>query len=319
MRDFIFKINHLLFQNKIMILVSSLYQRFLRILSIPLEKIQKSRFISKISNQYRNNPKMDYLFLVSTIILVSSFLFHRFIFGNEVFLFNELDYNKDQICNYYPYMDHIFNHKEGLSLWSFNSGMGNNMFPMINQFFLDPFNIINAIFWNPLENGFIYMLILKLICIAIVFYKLILILTKNRYASFLTALLFSFNGFIMFMGQHWGMVNKVFAFIFLLYAIEIYFKSKTKWWVLLFALIINISDFYFFYQSAFFLGFYFLFRNIYFEGNLKKIVLQFSKIAIYVVLGGLISAVITLPILSVLGSGPRLNLNNFELGKFFFS
>ena len=319
MKGIIEKINYFLINNKISLFVLSMYGLFFKMCGIPLEKLNNSKFIRKIGNYYKEHPRMDYVFLIGSIILVSLILFYRFIFGNEVFLFSELDPNRDQICNYYPYIYHLFHHKEVLSWWSFNSGMGNNMFPMINQFFLDPFNIINAIFWNPMENGFVYMLILKLICISIVFYRLALILTENRYVSFLTSLLFSFNGFIMFMGQHWFMVNKVFAFIFLLYAIEIYFKSKNKWWLLLIALTINISDIYFFVQSAFFIGLYLVFRSLLIEGNLKKIPIQVFKISIFTVIGGLLASVIILPFLAVIGNGPRLNLDHFDIRKLIFS
>lgn len=319
MKGIIHNMKQFLFNNKLSLFVVAKYDLFFKMCSIPLEKSNNSKFIRKIGNYYKEHPRMDYVFLVGSITIVSLILFYRFIFGNEVFLFNEFDFNKDQICNYYPYIDHLFHHKGGLSWWSFNSGMGNNMFPMINQFFLDPFNIINAIFWNPMENGFVYMLILKLICISIVFYRLALILTENRYASFLTALLFSFNGFIMFMGQHWFMVNKVFAFVFLLLSIEIYFKSKQKWWILLLALTINISEIYFFYQSVFFIGFYLLFRNLFIEGNFRKIPKQVFKLSIYTVIGGLLASVVILPILSVLGNGPRLNLDHFDIGKLIFS
>jgi uncharacterized membrane protein YfhO len=319
MKKNIDKVLQFLYKNKISLFAVALYVRFFKMCSIPLEKANNSKFIRKIGNYYKEHPRMDYVFLVGSIILVSLILFYRFIFGNEVFMFNELDFNKDQICNYYPYLNHIFHHKDGLSFWSFNSGMGNNMFPMINQFFLDPFNIINALFWNPMENGFVYMLILKLICLSIVFYKLVLIITESRYASFLTAFLFSFNGFIMFMGQHWGMVNKVFAFIFLLYSIEIYFKSKNKWWLILLAMTIMISDFYFFFQSIFFVGFYLLFRNLYFEGDFRKIPIQAFKLSIFTIIGGLLASVIILPIISVLNDGPRLSLNNFDFGKLIFS
>ena len=319
MKGIIHNMKQFLFNNKLSLFVVAKYDLFFKMCSIPLEKSNNSKFIRKIGNYYKEHPRMDYVFLVGSIIIVSLILFYRFIFGNEVFLFNEFDFNKDQICNYYPYMDHLFHHKDGLALWSFNSGMGNNMFPLINQFVLDPFNLINAIFWNPMENGFIYMLVLKLICISVVFYKLVSIITKNRYASFLTAILFAFNGFIMFMGQHWGMVNKVFAFIFLLYSIEIYFKSKNKWWLLLLAMTIMISDFYFFYQSIFFVGFYLLFRNIYFDGNFRKIPMQVLKLSIYTVVGGLLASVIILPIIHVLGNGPRISLNNFDVEKLILS
>ena len=307
----------LILKTKIVLFWNSLCQGFFRICEIPLEKLDKSSYKNKISTYYRNNPKMDYVFLISAISIIALVLFHKFIFGNYVFLFNSFDPNQDQICNYYPYMDHIFHDKGSLSFWSFNSGMGNNMYPMLNQF-IEPFNIINALFWNPMDNGIIYMLVLKIICISIIFYKLILHLTSNRYSAFLTAILYSYSGFLMFMGQHWGMVNKTFDFILLLYAFEIYFKSKNKWFLII-VIGVNLFDFYFFIQSVIFVGFYFIFRNLYLYGkaisNFKEVLILF----IYGIVGLLLVSFIYLPILYVIFNGPRVNIESIDYGKLVFT
>ena len=308
----------LFMKTKIVLLLNSIYKGFFKVCEIPLEKLDKSSYKSKISKYYRNNPKMDYLFLVLVIIIISLVLFRGFIFGDYVFIFNEKDLNPDHLCNYYPYTDHIFHHKEGLSFWSFNSGMGNNMFPMFYQFYLDPFNLINSLFWNPMDDGIIYMLILKLICASLLFYKFILYIVKSRFSAFLTAVLFSFNGFVMLMGQHYSMVNRVFAFVLLLYAIEVYFVSKNKW-ILILAFFINLTDFYFFYQSMFFVCFYLIFRNIYTRNKIKNIFTQIIQLLPYGLIGLLIASVFFLPIMYVIISGPRLDLEKFNLTQMIFS
>ena len=106
------------------------------------------------------------------------------------------------------------------------------MFPVLLVFLTEPFTIIGAFFWNPIENGFIYIYILKLICIAIVFYKLILGLTQNRYSAFLTSIIISFNGFLMLWGQHYYFVNKILYFIILIYSLEVFLRIDKKFLLL---------------------------------------------------------------------------------------
>jgi uncharacterized membrane protein YfhO len=305
-------------QYKLVIFLRSLYIRFITICSIPFEKIENLTFSKKIFNNYKNNPKKDYVILIGVIILISVILFHKFIFGNYVLIFNQHDVSKDCIEGLYPYIYNIFKNKEGLSLWSFNSGLGNNMFPLIVSFFIDPFALIGAFFWNPIENGFIYIYILKLICIAIVFYKFILVITQNRYSALLTSIIISFNGFLMLWGQHYYFVNKILYFIILIYSLEIFLRTDKKL-LLLFALVLNLTDVYFFYQNVFFIGFYLIFRNLYYKEDFRVFLIKLGEIVIIGVVALLLSSVLILPYIYVLGNGPRISTEKIELGKMIFS
>ena len=174
--------NNIFFNLKkpISILIASLYSKFMDICVLPMKVIHGKKWVRRIENYYQKNPRMDYFFLVFSILLVSFILFNKFIFGNLVFICNEKDVGMDAIEGLYPYIYYLFHNQEGLSWWSFNSGIGNNMFPIILAFFVDPFAILGALCWDTIENGFIYMHILKLVFTAVFFYKLILILTKNN-------------------------------------------------------------------------------------------------------------------------------------------
>ena len=304
--------------SKIYLYFSKLYLSFFDMCSLPFEILNKLKVKNKISIYYKENQKKDYLFLILTVLFISVILFHKFIFGKFLFIYNEHDMSRDNICGLYPYIYHVFRNPEGLSWWSFNSGIGNNMFLLILQFFIDPFNILGAVLWDPIENGFIYMHILKLICIAVVFYKLILTITENRYCALLTSLLFTFNGFVMLWGQHYYITNQVLYFISLLYAIEVYFRSKKKLFLVL-LLVINLTHIYFFYQSIFFIGIYILFRNLYLSGNLKNIVKQIGSLILIGIIAFLISAIFVLPSIYVLGSGPRISTGKFSLNEMVFT
>ncbi len=304
--------------NGFIVILISFYARFIDFCATPFEKMQTSNLKIRISNFYRNNPRKDYLFLILIVSFISLLVFHKFIFGKYVFIYNEYDVSRDCINGLYPYINHIFYNKEGLSFWSFNSGLGNNMFIILMTFFVDPFNILTSILWNPIENGFIYIHILKLICIALIFYRLILKLTQNRFVAIFTSLLFTFNGFLMLWGQHYYFVNKVLYFIILLYAIELFLDSKNRF-LLIFALILNLTDVYFFYQCVFFVGFYLIFRNFYFEGNLKGILKQILSILPFGILAFLLSAFFVMPSVYILGSGPRVISGKFDTDTMVFS
>ena len=304
---------------KIVIFVVSLYTIFLKLCSIPFEKVDQLYSTNRVVNYYRNNPKKDYWILIGTILIISCILFRKFIFGKFVFIYDEHDVSQDNINGLYPYMYHIYKNKEGLSWWSFNSGLGNNMFPWIVTFFVsDPFLAIGSFFWNPIENGFIYSHILKLLCISVVFYKYILLLTQNRSAALLTSIILSFSGFLMLNGQQYYYVNKILLFIFLLYSLEIYVQ-KDKKTLLFLVLVLNLTDIYFFYQNSFFVLAYLIFKSIYNNEDFKTFFNRLYKILSLGILALLTSAVILFPYIYVLGSGPRVSTENIELGKMTFS
>ena len=312
------KLNDKMKSNQRTAFIGLLYIRFISFCSRPFEYLEKLTLFNKIGLGYRNNTKKDYLILISIILLISMVLFHHFIFGKYVFVYNEFDAGKDCIDGIYPYLYYLFNNKEGLSWWSFNSGLGNNMFPIIMAFFVDPFAIIGSFFWNPIENGFIYTHILKLICISIIIYKLILLLTQNRYSALLTAILFSFNGFLMLWGQHYYLVNRILYFLILIYSLEIFLRSNHKLFLLV-AIILNLTDVFFFYQNVFFIGIYILFRNIYNNDSIQIFLNRIFKVFLVGLLAFSLSAVFVLPSIYVLGTGPRVSTGKIDFGNMIFS
>ena len=297
----------------------SVYSFLIAILSIPFERLEKSSLVKSIGAFFKNNPKKDYLILICIVLGISCVLFNKFIFGNYVFVYNERDVSQDCIAGLYPYIYHIYNNKEGFSWWSFNSGLGNNMFPtLLTYCFTDPFTFIGAIFWNPIENGFIYTHILKLLCISLVFYKFILLVTQNRYSALVTSILMAFCGFLMLNGQHYYFVNKVLYFILLIYAIEIFLVKNNKT-LLFFVLLLNLFDVYFFYQNVFFVFVYLIFRSVYHNYSFKFHFNKVVQISIIGFIALLVSSFLLLPYVHVLASGPRVSTNKIELSKMIFS
>ena len=319
MKNKIFNTTSKLGDLKIVVFAVSLYTNFLKLCSMPFEKVDQHYSNNRVVNYYRNNPNKDYWILITTILIISCIIFRKFIFGKYVFIYDEHDVSQDNINGLYPYMYHICKNKEGLSWWSFNSGMGTNMSPWIVTFFItDPFLAIGSFFWNPIENGFIYSHILKLLCISVVFYKYILLLTQNRSSALLTSIILSFSGFLMLNGQQYYYVNKILFFILLLYSLEIYVQ-KDKISLLFLVLVLNLTDIYFFYQNSFFVLAYLIFKSIYNNENFKTFFIRLYKILLIGFIALLTASVILLPYIYALGSGPRVSTENIELGKMTFS
>ena len=304
--------------HKWMIFLSSIYFSFIKTCSFPFERIDNSKFKDRFSHYFKDGSNKDYLVLIGFIFVISLILFNKFIFGNYVLIYNQYDVSKDCIDGLYPNLYYIFKNKQGLSWWSFNSGIGNNMFPVLLVFLTDPFTVIGTILWDPIQNGFIYMHILKLICIALIFYRLVFLLTKNRFSALLTSVIITFNGFLMLWGQHYYFLNKILYFIILIYSIEIFLRTDKKL-LLLFSLVLNLTDVYFFYQNVFFIGFYLIFRNLYYNESFKLFLNKLFKIVLIGFIALLLSAVLVLPYIYLLGTGPRMSTEKIELGKMIFS
>jgi uncharacterized membrane protein YfhO len=305
----------------IILLILFHFRFFLQIKSdLFFRKINSLRLVEKIISFWKKNTKYDLIVLSFIVISVCIFLFHKFIFGEYVFMFHERDFGSDTILNNYAVMYDIFKTKNGFSWWDFKNGLGNNNFNLFLTFVLDPFVLITMFFWDNFENGLVYVHILKLLCISLVFYKFIFLLTGSRISSFIVAVLVAFNGYVMLLGQHYFFVNKLLYFVILLYAIENFYRNDKRL-LLYLAFVLNLTDIYFFYQSVFFVGIYLIFRNIYMENTIKGFRLQFFQIVKIGVVSLFISSVFILPYLNMLSNSPRINPENLSLGamaqKFF--
>ncbi len=82
--------------------------------------------MKKILNERRLAP-----ILVTFLLLASAvFIYRRFLFGDELWVFVGLDIGSDTVQQYLHHYNTIINHiREGtFSFWDFNNGFGTNMF-----------------------------------------------------------------------------------------------------------------------------------------------------------------------------------------------
>lgn len=239
------------------------------------------------------------LLALGLIIFIGLFVFRDFLIFDKFYFFKDIG---DDTLNYnYPYAhnvaEYIGNH--GLPKWSFNLGMGQNLFPFVLR---DPFDIFLYIAGkNHFAYAVIYKEIFKIILGGFTFYYYLRTLKLSEYSSITGGILFAYSGF-MIVGSSWYLFSfEAFNIAFLLLGFELLF-TKQKWFPLLCALfLVCISQpFNLFIYSIFLISYVFL-RH--FQAGVfswKNIGIIFLKMA-------------GLGILAVLLSGPFMLENVVQL------
>ncbi|PIU19230.1 MAG: hypothetical protein COT18_08665 [Elusimicrobia bacterium CG08_land_8_20_14_0_20_59_10] len=158
-------------------------------------------------------------FLAAFLIAAAALVVYKdFLLLDKLYLFKDIA--SDSINYSYPQYVHIAQYfrTEGLPGWSFNQGMGQNIFPGCLP---DPFTALLVLAGGGLAGyGMAFVEVLKIFCAGLLFY---LFLRKTGIAGFAAtvgALCYSFSGF-MVLGGGWGIFSTeaVYAAL-LLYAFE---------------------------------------------------------------------------------------------------
>lgn len=164
--------------------------------------------------------------LVALIAVIAFVVYKDFIFFNKFFLFKDI--GSDSININYPQYAHIAQYlrTEGIPKWSFNQGMGQNIFPGCLS---DPFTAL-LIFTgkNNIAYGMAYAEILKIFLAGIFFYLFLKKVSISEFAAVVGALFYAFSGF-MVLGGGWGIFSTeaVYAAL-LLYSFERLYQDN-KW------------------------------------------------------------------------------------------
>lgn len=248
-------------------------------------------------------------------LLVALSLFHKYIFGNEVFIFSPKDVGADTIHLYFPMLIE-FVQNESSDFWKLNYGLGSNTFPFFVTFKLDPFFQLAKLLPLKIDVALIYIHILKLYIIGVFFRKFIRFYIENEFIVVFLSIAFVYSGFIMLWGQHYFFTNAVLYFIILLYGYERLIENNTKW-IFFIGICLMTTQIYFLIQFALFLVIYLIFRKIYYRQLIRHTIYNGIKALKVSILAVLTSAFIFLPILYCLMTSPRINTNISELSNYF--
>lgn len=240
--------------------------------------------------------------LVGIIILI---VFKNFIFHKYIYLFKDI--GSDSYNVYFPNFFHFASYlrTEGIPMWTFSQGMGQNLYPgNIN----DPFDLLLYIIGpDNIAHGLISVELLKIFLAGSLFYAYLGILKSNKTVRLLGGLLMAFSGYIILGSTGWysHSTNVVYT-LFLLFSFEKCYQQNKCYFLPIAVFLIATNPFRL-YINGVFLVFYTIFRLANDEGiNFKKFILTFTKIGLLSILGMSLSAVfITGSLLGMINS-PRV-------------
>ncbi len=168
------------------------------------------------------NKKGNYVLLV-VISILAVVIFKDFLLFQKFYLFRDI--GSDTITNNYPATYHIADYlrTNGIPRWSFNQGLGQNIFPLSLS---DPFTDLLYIFGkDAIAGGIVYVEVLKIFCAGFLCFLFLRKISISGIAAVLGALSYAFSGFIILAGAWQVFSTEAVFIIFLLYAFEKLFQD----------------------------------------------------------------------------------------------
>jgi uncharacterized membrane protein YfhO len=282
----------------------------------------------------KNNSDLLYflkgkeLFIASILIsIVAFFVFKDFLLLKKVLLYK--DVGDDTLTTFYPLLTNTSNyiHSCGLPSWSFNSGMGQNIFPF---FLRDPFSVfLYAFDKNNLVYGIGYLEFSKVIIAGLFFFLYLRTIELKGIVCIIGALLFSFTGFMIVGGGRYIFSSEAVFAALLLLAFEKSYKYNAWLWFPIPIVFIALSMSFNLYLYGLFISVYACFRV--FEDSdkttFKPILTLLLKMFLYGLLGVAISSFFLFENIWQLIESPRGSRNDslfqtlysapmFEFGNF---
>ena len=170
-------------------------------------------------------------YLLGLVLVVCSIVFSDFISLKKVYLFRDI--GSDSLNIYFPALASMSDYLKNESVigWSFQQGMGQNMFPMsIGDFFS---NFLTYFDKSKIPYGLVFVEIVKIFLTAFVFYKFLKELKLSNYSSLIASFLYAFSGF-MILGGCWTIfsVEALYAAI-ILFGFERWLNHNKFLWLVL--------------------------------------------------------------------------------------
>ena len=268
-------------------------------------EIKQTSKVASLGVDYLEQPgNKAVLIALGLIGLVAFIVFKDYLLLEKVYLFTDI--GNDTLQGYYPFItgDIDYLHKFGIPKWSFNGGMGQNIFPM---FLLDPFNIFLYIAGkNNVMYGMAYKELAKILLTGFIFFRYLKIIKLSNYTAITGSLLLSFCGFMIVGGGWYVFSTEVFEFVLLLLSFELLFM-KQKWYLFpLPIFLICISMPFNLYIYGVFLAFYAMLRLFQTKKfNAKNVFTIFSQMIGLGLLGILFSAPFSIEFIYQLLESPR--------------
>ena len=170
----------------------------------------------------QKTDKRMQLILCLVILAGCLYVFHTYLFGNDLFVFT--DDGSDTKEQYLMQYNTIVNHLRAgdFSFWDFNYGLGTNLF-MLNL--TDPFLMLlygAGVLFGPEHLPFylVYYHIVKVLAAGWVCYRFLSCFPFMERVKGLCALIYAFSGYMMVWGQHYQFSTPLILYPLILWMIE---------------------------------------------------------------------------------------------------
>jgi uncharacterized membrane protein YfhO len=244
---------------------------------------------------------------LACLLLILFVVYKDFLLGEKVLLYTDI--GSDSVNGFYPNTVHVIEYlkAEGLPKWSFNRGMGQNIFPGSlsdpSLWFLSLFGKENFAY------SIVYVEVIKIILAGVWFFLFLRLLSLSPLATVVGGLLYAFSGYFILGTSGW--FNHSFEPLFaagLLYAFELWFQ-RGRWWLLPIAFAVTVSyHAVFLYLFALLVGGYAMVRYLgEREWRLREASVFVAKLAGLLLLGVGLSSVFLFSSLAQLLESPRVH------------
>lgn len=249
--------------------------------------------------------KKGFYACLTVLILICLFVFKDFILFHNVFLYKDI--GSDSVnADYTQYLNiNQYIRTEGFPKWSFNVGMGQNIFPMVLR---DPFDIV---FYVVGKDHIAYWIIvkelIKIVISGLIFFLYLRKLSLSAYVSIIGAMLYSFSGF-MILGSGWYIFTfEAMMLALMLYSFEKIFQDNSWYLFPILIAMLGISMPVNIYVYGLFIFIYMLFRYFLEKGmELKGLLKLVLKMALLGVLGVGMSSMFLFSNIKQLLDSPRV-------------
>lgn len=188
------------------------------------------------------------LWLSIVILMLYGILYIRFLAGEFAYMYTDI--GSDTFDINYPLYTFF---SRGYQEYSLNVGLGMDMSSYLYQYY-NPINLFVVLLpENLIPWGIMVALLMKLEMLGIFSYKLFAKLTGEQWGSFAGALIWTFSGYVMLWGQHYGFCTSLAMFTVFLYLTYLYIEEKEKSQVVVLVIWVTFmlfTSYYFLYMTA---------------------------------------------------------------------
>ena len=202
-------------------------------------------------------------YIIAVVLLIMLLvLFSQYVFFDRLFLFKDI--GEDVINGYWPYYVQISKYirTEGLPLWSFSQGLGQNVFTSLGDI-IGVGGLVYAVNPNDIPYVLVYVQMLKILLAGVFFFLFLKKAGMSEYVSFIGAAMYAFTGFII-VGAGWcNLATEAVYLALLFYSTELLIKNNNLLVFPVGVALCAINNPIFLYLDGLLLGAYLLFRYTY--------------------------------------------------------